>query len=218
MRNFDDSFNDFLNDFLNFNDLGNDSEDLENVINIDNTHNFLVDHGNDGLIEFEDSAGSESDFLEFFKESFNEDSKVEFDSSGLGAGISVDVLNSDGLRDELDDFNDSVNLVDFDDVDDFLLEEFDDSGVELSQDSWVFSGEGLEGSGEEMDESLGSDVHDWDFNGSFGLDFDGFDSVDVVGSDIQSLEKASDLVVKIESVIRVFGSNLADLTLPDRSS
>jgi hypothetical protein len=69
-----------------------------------------------------------------------------------------------------------------------------------------------------LDESFGSNVHDWNFNSSFRFNFNGFNSVDVIGSDIESLEKTSDFTIKIEPVIGVFSSNLADLSLPDGSS
>lgn len=66
-----------------------------------------------------------------------------------------------------------------------------------------------------MDEALGSDVHDWDFDCSLGSDFDGLDSAHIVCSDIDFLEESADFGVKIEPVIGVLASDLANLHLPD---
>ena len=52
LRNFYDSFNHLLDDLLNFNDLGVDSEDLQDVIHIDNIHDFLPNHLDHALIKF----------------------------------------------------------------------------------------------------------------------------------------------------------------------
>lgn len=54
--NFNDSINNFFNDFLNFNDFGNTSEDLENVIDVNNIHYLLSDHTNDAFINFQSGS------------------------------------------------------------------------------------------------------------------------------------------------------------------
>lgn len=69
-----------------------------------------------------------------------------------------------------------------------------------------------------MDESLGSDVHYWDFNSSFGLDLDSLETADVVSSDVGSLEESSNFVINVKSVVGVLGSDLGDLILPDGGS
>ena len=55
LRNFYDSIYDFLNNLFHFHNLRNNSKHLENVVNIDNAHNFLVNHSNDAFIDFENS-------------------------------------------------------------------------------------------------------------------------------------------------------------------
>lgn len=52
LRNLNDSLNDLLNNFLDFNNFGNNSEDFKNVVDIDNSHNLLVDHSDDSFIHF----------------------------------------------------------------------------------------------------------------------------------------------------------------------
>ena len=141
LRDFDDPLNHLFNDLFDFNDLGDHSEDFEDIINIDDSHNFGVDHSDDGFIDFKDGSGSESELLEFFKKSFNEDSQMEFNFAGSAAGVSVDILDSDGLRDELDDLDEAVNGVDFEDVDDLLREVFGDAGVKFSEELGIFGAE-----------------------------------------------------------------------------
>lgn len=67
LRHFDDSINNFLNYFLNFNDLRHDSKDFKNVINIDNSHDLLVNHTDNSLVNFQHSSSSSFKFLEFLK-------------------------------------------------------------------------------------------------------------------------------------------------------
>lgn len=52
LRNLNDSLNDLLNDLLDFNNFGNDSEDFKDIVDIDNSHNLLVDHSDDSFIHF----------------------------------------------------------------------------------------------------------------------------------------------------------------------
>lgn len=65
----------------------------------------MVDHSDDSLINFKSNSGSKSDLFKFFKKGFDQNSQVEFDSSGLLTAIRVNVLDSDGLRNEFDDFD-----------------------------------------------------------------------------------------------------------------
>lgn len=55
---FNDPFNNLLNNLFYLDKLGYDSEDFENIIDIDHTHNFLVDHANDSLVDLEDGTCS----------------------------------------------------------------------------------------------------------------------------------------------------------------
>lgn len=68
-----------------------------------------------------------------------------------------------------------------------------------------------------MKEGLGSDISHWDFNSLLGFDFDGLDSADIVGGDVSLLEEGSDLIVKVESVLRILALDLRGLVLPDGS-
>jgi len=63
LRNFNDSVNDFFDNLFDFNDLGNDSENLEDIVNIDNAHDFSVDHANDSLIDVKDNTGLSFDLF-----------------------------------------------------------------------------------------------------------------------------------------------------------
>ena len=124
LRYFNNSVNNFLYNFFNFNDLWNNSEDLEDVINFNNTHDFLSDHSNNSFIHLKNNTSFEFDFFEFFKKGLDQDSQVEFNFSGLFTGVSVNVFDFDNLWYILNDFNQSINFVDFDNIDNLLLEEF----------------------------------------------------------------------------------------------
>lgn len=69
-----------------------------------------------------------------------------------------------------------------------------------------------------MDKSFCSNIHNWDFNCPVRSDFDGFDSVDVVGSDVGLLEETSQLVIEIEPVVGISGLELGELAFPERGS
>jgi hypothetical protein len=89
----------------------------------------LVNHTNNSLIHFKNNTSSNSDLFKLFKEGFNKNSKMEFNSSWSRACISINVFNSDSLRNELDDFYKSVNFINFNYINKLLWEEFSDSGV-----------------------------------------------------------------------------------------
>jgi hypothetical protein len=122
---FNNLFNDFFDDFFDFNDLGNNSEDLKDIINTDDSHDFLVDHSDDSFVDFEGDSSSNLDFFQLLQECFDQNSQVEFDSSAFFAAVRVNIFNSDSLRNKLDDFDKSVEFINFHNINDFLLEKFD---------------------------------------------------------------------------------------------
>lgn len=60
LRHFNNAFNDLLNNFFDFNDLGDDSEHLQDVINVDNSHDFLINHSDNSLVDFQSHSCSDS--------------------------------------------------------------------------------------------------------------------------------------------------------------
>ena len=67
LRYLNDSFNNFLDDFFDLNNLGYNSEDFKNIVDIDNSHDFLVDHSDDSFVHFQNKSGFSLDFFHFFK-------------------------------------------------------------------------------------------------------------------------------------------------------
>lgn len=122
--NFNNLFNNLFDNFLNFNNLRYDSEDFENIINTDNSHNLLINHTDNSFIDFKSDSGSGSNLFKFFKKGLDEDSEMEFNSSGLFAAVRVNVLYSNSLWNKLNDFNKSIEFIDFHNINDLLLEEF----------------------------------------------------------------------------------------------
>jgi hypothetical protein len=125
------SVDNLFDDLLNFNNLGNNSEDLQYVINVNDSHDLLIDHTNNSFIDLENSSSSSFEFFEFFQKSFDQNSEMELYFSGFFAGVSIHVFDSDHIRHVLNDFDDSVQLIYFDDINKFLLEEFVKSCITL---------------------------------------------------------------------------------------
>ena len=59
-RNFNDSVYDLLDDLFNLNDLRDNSEYLKDIVNIYYSHNLLIDHTDDTLVNFQNCATSNS--------------------------------------------------------------------------------------------------------------------------------------------------------------
>lgn len=92
----------------------------------------------------------------------------------------------------LDNLNDSVHFVDFNDVNEFLLEEFRQSDINVFSKLWILLEPFLHVAGQQVDEVLGSTVLDWDFNGLFGVSLNLDDTADVDGIDSLALEDVKD--------------------------
>ncbi len=81
LRNLNDSVNNFLHDLLNFNNLGDNSEDFKNIIDINNTHDLLINHADNSFVDLESSTCFSFQFFKLFKQSFDQNSQMEFYSS-----------------------------------------------------------------------------------------------------------------------------------------
>ena len=55
-RNFDYSFNNLFDDFFNLNYFRHTSKHLQDIINRNNTHDFLSDHADDSFIDFQSNS------------------------------------------------------------------------------------------------------------------------------------------------------------------
>ena len=58
LRYFHDTIDNLLDDLLNLDHFRDNPKDFQNVINIDNSHNFLVNHTDDSLIDFKCNSSS----------------------------------------------------------------------------------------------------------------------------------------------------------------
>ncbi len=95
LGHFNDAVNDLFNDLFNFNDLRDNSEDLKNVVNIDNSHYLLIYHADDALVDFQSHSSLSSYFFQFLKESFDQDTQVELNFSRFFGRVSVDIVHLD---------------------------------------------------------------------------------------------------------------------------
>lgn len=82
-RHFNDTVDNLFDNLLNFNNLGDHSEDLQNVVYVDNSHNLLVYHSDDTFIDFQSNASSPANLLKLFKKCLYKDSEVELNFSGF---------------------------------------------------------------------------------------------------------------------------------------
>lgn len=82
-RHFNYAVDYLLNNLFNFDDLGNHSEDLQDIIHIDYSHYFLVYHSDDTLINLQSNSSSLANLLEFFEKCLDKDSEVEFNFPGF---------------------------------------------------------------------------------------------------------------------------------------
>lgn len=111
LRNFNYSIHNLLDNFFHLYDLGDNSEDLENVINFNHTHDLFSDHSNNSLIDFQDYSSSASNLFKFFQKCFDKDSKMELYSSRFVAAVGINVLNAMELRYVLDYGNHSFKVI-----------------------------------------------------------------------------------------------------------
>lgn len=63
---------------------------------------------------------------------------MEFNSLGLFTRISIDILDLDDFRNVLDNLHYSFELIHFDQIDDLLLEELEESDVAFIAQFWIF--------------------------------------------------------------------------------
>lgn len=139
---------------------------------------------------------------------------MELHSSWFRTSICIHILNSNSLRHKLNYLDYSVYLVDFNNIDNLLLEEFYNSSIKLSQYSGISTWQGLKWSCEKMNKSFCSNIHHWNFNSSLRFNLNSLNTTYIISSNIGSLQKISYLVIKIKSFIRVFSSYRTNLITP----
>lgn len=114
---------------------------------------------------------------------------MEFNSSGFWARVSINVFYSNSLRYELNDLNDSVELINFNNIDQFLLEEFNKLSIDLRSNLGILKWEGSEVGGEEMNEVFGSGILDGNLNSLVAVDFNSCETVWGIGLNSRSLKE-----------------------------
>lgn len=80
---FDYFLYDFLYDFFDLLYFLYGPEHFEDIFDVNKIGDFGLNHGDDGLINFESQSSLELDFMQFFHEGFDEDSEMELDFAGL---------------------------------------------------------------------------------------------------------------------------------------
>ena len=63
---------------------------------------------------------------------------MELDSSALFTAVGIDILYSIDVRDIFHNFNNSLQIISLEDIDDFLLEEFSESGIAFLSELRIF--------------------------------------------------------------------------------
>jgi hypothetical protein len=67
LRHFNHSIDNLLHNLFHFYDLGDHAEHLQHIIHIDNAHNFLIDHADYSLVDFQHSTSAPLELLQFLK-------------------------------------------------------------------------------------------------------------------------------------------------------
>ena len=63
---------------------------------------------------------------------------MELDSSALFTAVGIDILYSIDVRDIFHNFNNSLQIISLQDIDDFLLEELRESGIAFLSELRIF--------------------------------------------------------------------------------
>ena len=96
---------------------------------------------------------------------------MEFNLSGFFTRVGIDVLNLNDLRNVLDDFNYSIELINFNDIDNFLLEEFSEFIVHFVIEFRILTGKLLHLDSQHVHQVLSSGILNWYFHSSFTESF-----------------------------------------------
>lgn len=86
---------------------------------------------------------------------------MEFDSSRFITAVCVDIFNSIEFRDVFDNRDNSFEIVSFNEVNDFLAEEFSKSCITFFSKFRIFLEVFSHLDGEEMNQMLSSGILDW---------------------------------------------------------
>ena len=144
---------------------------------------------------------------------------MELNFSRLLIAVSINILDFNDLGFILDNFNKSINLIDFNQVNNFLLEEFTDSFINFSSELGILDEQSLQFASKQMQQMFGSGVLNWDFHSLLGeitdedCSFFGF-----VGLNLLSLEDIEDVALHIYSDVGIIDFKLFDALLVDTSS
>lgn len=92
---------------------------------------------------------------------------MELDSLGLFTWVGVNIFYFNDFWDVLYNWDHSFQFVDFHDIDDFLLEEFEESWVALFSEFRILFEVLLHLDCQHVDQVLGSGILNWDFNNLF---------------------------------------------------
>lgn len=68
---------------------------------------------------------------------------MELNSSRFFTAVSVDILNFDNLGHVLDNLDKAVDLIDLNDIDELLLEEFCKPDIHFIKEFWILAAEFL---------------------------------------------------------------------------
>lgn len=85
------------------------------------------------------------------------------------------------MRYKLNDLNDSVEFINLNNIDQFLLEEFNKFSIDLGGDLRIFKRESSQVGGKKMDEVLGSGILDGNLNGLVAVNLNSGETVRGVG-------------------------------------
>lgn len=91
---------------------------------------------------------------------------MEFNFSALFATVGIDIFDSDNIRNIFDNFNNAVDFIYFNDIDEFLLEELNEPCIAFYQELGIFFDKLLHLYSQHVDQMFCSSIRDWHLDNS----------------------------------------------------
>lgn len=127
LRDLDYTFYDFLDNLFDLDDFRNHSEHFEDICYVNNAHDLLVDHANYTLIDLENCTCFTFQLFNFLEQCFDQHPQMELHFLWFVAAVCVHILYFDLLWHIFDNFHNTIQFIDFNDINQFLLEELEES-------------------------------------------------------------------------------------------
>ena len=140
LRNLDDSLHYFLNYLLDLDNFRVNSEDLQNIVDVNNVKDLFSDHFDNTFVELQDLTSLNSESLELFKQSLDKNSQMELNSRMLITSERINIIHSYFLWNILHNLNNPIDIpTNNESIDDCFIKELKNISIYISFEIRVFS-------------------------------------------------------------------------------